>query len=68
MKKKLITFALIAITSSSFAQQRTTFWKNSSKNNIVTFDNRMQVSLNQVFDINIKGIDFCITKILILKR
>lgn len=50
MKTSLVSIALLAITSFSFAQQGSVFWKNTIKKpNAVTFENKVQLINPKLF-------------------
>ncbi len=53
MKYKLLSVALLAITSFSFAQQRDSFWEKSTKSSIVELESRLELPKNNLFDLNL---------------
>lgn len=56
MKYKLLSVALLAVTSFSFAQQKGSFWKQATKSNKVALDSRMQLPENHVFDLDVNAL------------
>ena len=52
MKKKLLSIALIAISSIAFAQERSSFWKPSTKSNKPMLESRMQLPEKNLFDLD----------------
>ena len=56
MNYKLLSVALLALTSFSFAQQKGSFWKVSTKSNLVALDSRMQLPQNHVFDLDVNAL------------
>ena len=52
MKYTLLTVALLGITSFSFAQQKGSFWKKSTKSNIIVLDSRMELPQKNLFDLD----------------
>ena len=54
MKFKLLSIALIAITSVAFAQNRNTVWSATTKKaNMIALESRMQLPENHLFDLNL---------------
>ncbi len=54
MKFKLLSIALIAITSVAFAQNRNTVWSSTTKKaNMIALESRMQLPENHLFDLNL---------------
>ena len=54
MKFKLLIFNLLAISSVSFAQNKSTIWNTTTKKgNMVALDARMQLPENHLFDLNL---------------
>ncbi len=56
MKIKLLSVALLAVTSFAFAQEKGSFWKSSSKNNKAILDVRMQLPEKNLFDLDITAL------------
>lgn len=57
MKCKLLSIALLAITSVSFAQNGNPFWKVSSKKSSqTTFEKRAPLPVKNLFDLNLNGL------------
>ena len=52
MKKKLLSIALIALSSIAFAQERSSFWKPSTKSNKPMLESRMQLPEKNLFDLD----------------
>ncbi|WP_395043440.1 reprolysin-like metallopeptidase [Flavobacterium sp.] len=55
MKYKLLTVALLVITSFSYAQQKGDFWKKSTKSNIVALESRMQLPTKNLLDLDVNA-------------
>ncbi len=53
MKYKLLSVALLAITSFSFAQQRDLFWEKSTKSSMIELESRLELPKNNLFDLNL---------------
>jgi chitodextrinase len=54
MKFKLLSIALIAITSVAFAQNRNTVWNATTKKaNMIALESRIQLPENHLFDLNL---------------
>ena len=54
MKFKLLSIALIAITSVAFAQNRNAVWNATTKKaNMIALESRMQLPENHLFDLNL---------------
>jgi chitodextrinase len=53
MKFKLLSVALLSITSFVFAQQKDSFWKESTRTNLVALDSRMQLPEKNLFDLDV---------------
>ena len=54
MKCKLLIVILLAITSVSFAQNKSALWNaTTKKNNMVALDSRMQLPENKLFNLNL---------------
>lgn len=56
MNYKLLTIALLAISSLSFAQQKNSFWKSSVKNDITLLDSRMQLPQKNLLQLDVEGL------------
>lgn len=56
MNYKLLSVALLAMTSFSFAQQKDSFWGKSTRTNIVELESRAQLPQKNLFDLNITGL------------
>ena len=52
MKKKLLSIAMIALSSIAFAQERSSFWKPSTKSNKPMLESRMQLPEKNLFDLD----------------
>ena len=52
MKKKLLSIALIALSSIAFAQERSSFWKPATKSNKPILESRMQLPEKNLFDLD----------------
>ncbi len=55
MKYKLLSIVLLAITSYSFGQQKDSFWKTSTKNNLTVIDSKMSLPKNNLFDLDVNA-------------
>jgi len=53
MKNKLLSLALLVITSYSFAQQKNSFWKTSTKSNLVSLESATNLPEKFVFDLDL---------------
>ena len=54
MKNKLLSIALIAISSFSFAQQGKSFWKSTTKKSDgVPFENKIQINNPKLFELDV---------------
>lgn len=56
MKYKLLSVALLAITSFSFAQQKGSFWKSSTKSNLSLLESRMQLPEKNLLDLDVNAL------------
>jgi len=57
MKLKLLTIALVASVSFSFAQEKNSFWKASTlKSTSELLESKMQLPQNNVFELDVNGI------------
>jgi chitodextrinase len=56
MKYKLLSFALLAITSFSFAQQKGSFWKTITKNNTIVIDSKMNLPEKNLFILDVNAL------------
>ena len=56
MKYKLLSVALLAITSFSFAQQKGSFWKTSTKANVTLLESRMQLPEKNLLDLDVNAL------------
>ena len=56
MKFKLLSVALLAVTSFAFSQQKDSFWKTSTKKNVIALDSRMQLPTNYIYDLDVNAI------------
>jgi chitodextrinase len=52
MKKKLLSIALIALSSIAYAQERSSFWKPSTKSNKPLLESKMQLPEKNLFDLD----------------
>ncbi len=55
MKIKLLSIALLSISSIVFAQQKGSFWKASTRTNAPALDSRMQLPTINLFDLDINA-------------
>ena len=55
MKFKLLSVALLVVSSFAFAQQKS-FWKTSTRTNVTALDSRMQLPTNHVYDLDVNAI------------
>lgn len=55
MKFKLLSVALL-VAGMAFGQQKDSYWKNSTRTNVVPLDSRMQLPTNHIFDLNVNAI------------
>ena len=55
MKFKLLSVALLSMTSIVFAQQKGSFWKASTRTNAPALDSRMQLPSTNLFDLDINA-------------
>lgn len=53
MKHKLLSVALLAVVSFSFAQEKNSFWKSSTKSNVVLLESKMQLPQKNLFDLKV---------------
>ena len=53
MKHKLLSVALLAVVSFSFAQEKNSLWNSSTKSNIVLLESKMQLPQKNLFDLNV---------------
>ncbi len=56
MKFKLLSVALLAVTSFAFSQQKGSFWKTSTRTNVTALDSRMQLPTNYIYDLDVNAI------------
>jgi chitodextrinase len=56
MKFKLLSVALLVITSFAQAQQKDSFWKKSTNSNVIQLESRMQLPENNLFELNVEAI------------
>jgi chitodextrinase len=56
MKFKLLSVALLVITSFTQAQQKDSFWKKSTNSNVIQLESRMQLPENNLFELNVEAI------------
>lgn len=56
MKYKLLSVALLAMTSFSFAQQKESFWVKSTKSNLIELESRAQLPQKNLLDLDINGL------------
>jgi len=56
MKHKLLSLALLAVVSFSFAQEKNSFWKSSTKSNVVLLESKMQLPQKNLFDLNVNDL------------
>ena len=56
MKLKLLPIILLAVTNFAFAQQTGSFWKTSSKGNITKQENKLELPLENIFELDIEGL------------
>lgn len=56
MKNKLLSLALLVITSYSFAQQKNSLWKTSTKSNLVSLESATNLPEKFVFDLDVNAL------------
>ena len=56
MKFKLLSVALLSMTSIAFAQQKGSFWKTTTKTNVTALDSRMQLPTKNLFDLDVNAL------------
>ena len=56
MKLKLLSVALLAVTSFAFSQQKDAVWKTSSRTNVTALDSRMQLPTTYLYDLDVNAI------------
>ena len=56
MKNKLLSLALLVITSYSFAQEKNSFWKTSTKSNLVSLESATNLPEKFVFDLDVNAL------------
>ncbi|MBN8640537.1 MAG: T9SS type A sorting domain-containing protein [Flavobacteriales bacterium] len=56
MKYKLLSVALLAITSFTFAQQKDSFWEKSAKSNFIELESRAQLPQKNLLDLDLNGL------------
>ncbi|WP_395054286.1 reprolysin-like metallopeptidase [Flavobacterium sp.] len=56
MKYKLLSVALLVITSFSFAQQKDSFWKSSTKSNVTVLESRMQLPTKNLLELDLEAL------------
>lgn len=61
MKYKLLSFALLILTSFSFAQQKNSFWISSTKSNVKVLESRIQLPTNTLLDLDIEALKATLT-------
>lgn len=61
MKYKLLSVALLVITSFSFAQQKGSFWKQSTKSNITVLDSRLQLPQKNLLELDVNALKASLT-------
>ena len=55
MKYKLLSVALLTLSSFAFAQQKGSFWKASTQKDYVALDSRMQLPENNLFQLDVQS-------------
>lgn len=56
MKHKLLSLALLAVVSFSFAQEKNSLWKSSSKNDITLLESKMQLPQKNLYDLKVNDL------------
>ena len=56
MKYKLLSVALLAITSLSFGQQKGSFWNKTSQKSSTAFENRLKLPENNLFSLDLTAL------------
>ena len=56
MNYKLLSVALLAITSFSFAQQRSSFWNVSTKSDFIALDSRMKLPEKKLLELDVNAL------------
>jgi len=56
MKFKLLSVALLAITTFAFSQEKDAVWKTSTRTNVTALDSRMQLPTNFLYDLDVNAI------------
>lgn len=56
MKHKLLSVALLAVVSFSFAQEKNSFWKSSTKSDVVLLESKMQLPQKNLLDLNVNDL------------
>jgi len=56
MKFKLLSVALLAISTLAFSQEKDAVWKTSTRTNVTALDNRMQLPTNYLYDLDVNAI------------
>jgi chitodextrinase len=56
MRVKLLSVVFLALTSFAYAQQRVSFWSQSTKGDKVALESRMQLPEKTVFDLNVDAL------------
>ena len=56
MKYKLLTVALLVITSFSFAQHKDSYWKLATKSNVTVLESRMQLPTKNLLELNVEAL------------
>ena len=62
MKLKLLPVALLAVTTSLFAQEKGSFWSRSTKSNKTVLESRMQLPENNLFDLDVTSLKSNLSK------
>ena len=56
MKYKLLSVALLVITSFSFAQHKDSYWKSSTRSNVTLLESRMQLPEKTLLDLDLTSL------------
>ena len=56
MKHKLLSIALLAVVSFSFAQEKNSLWKSSTKSDITLLESKMQLPQKNLYDLKVNDL------------
>jgi chitodextrinase len=56
MKHRLLSIAMLAVVSFSFAQEKNSLWKSSTKNDITLLESKMQLPQKNLFDLKVNDL------------